>query len=184
MIRSIAFAIHEGVQALDVAGPLDVFAEANTLLGPDQQYQTTLVAEHRHPLRTSSGMLLVADLGFEEARQCFDIVLVAGGPGLPESPPAALVHWLENAHQQAGLYGSICTGAFTLGHAGLLDGRRVTTHWRNAQQLASDFPSAKVEPDAIYVRDGRLITSAGVTAGIVHQFAEGTRKKPEPPLAT
>lgn len=162
----VAFAVYEGVQALDVAGPLDVFAEANTLLAPDQQYQSTLIAEHRHPLKTSSGMLLIADLCFEEARQPFDIVLVAGGPNTPESAPVGLVRWLATAHKKASIYGSICTGAFILGQAGLLDRRRVTTHWRNAQQLASAFPTAKVEPDAIYVRDGRLISSAGITAGI------------------
>jgi transcriptional regulator GlxA family with amidase domain len=76
-----------------------------------------------------------------------------------------LADWLSVASQQAATFGSICTGAFTLGHAGLLDGRRVTTHWQNAGSLATMFPAAQVEPDAIYVRDGRLVTSAGV-AGI------------------
>jgi transcriptional regulator GlxA family with amidase domain len=73
---------------------------------------------------------------------------------------------MREAPWRAGTYGSICTGAFVLGHAGLLDDRRVTTHWQDAQALAARFPKAKVEPDSIYVRDGRLITSAGVTAGI------------------
>ena len=166
MTRTIAIAIHEGTQALDVAGPLDVFAEANLFLAPASQYKTTLVAEHKNPLRTSSGMSLVADLSFAEAPLPFDIVLVAGGPDLPGSPPAALIQWVAAAHAQATIFGSICTGAFILGHAGLLNGRRVTTHWQNAQQLSRDFPEARVEPDSIYIRDGRLITSAGVTAGI------------------
>ncbi|MBP6018036.1 MAG: GlxA family transcriptional regulator [Burkholderiaceae bacterium] len=166
MTRTIAIAIHEGVQALDVAGPIDVFAEANHFLEPDAQYETILVAEHRNPLRTSSGMLLIADRSFAEAECPFDIVLVAGGPDVPEFPPTSLIQWLATAHAQAGIYGSICTGAFVLGHAGLLDDRRATTHWQNAQQLACEFPKARVEPDSIYVRDGRLITSAGVTAGI------------------
>ncbi|WP_348627588.1 DJ-1/PfpI family protein [Sinorhizobium sp. M4_45] len=92
--------------------------------------------------------------------------MVAGSPDLPNrTPDPKLADWLSVASQQAATFGSICTGAFTLGHAGLLDGRRVTTHWQNAGSLATMFPAAQVEPDAIYVRDGRLVTSAGV-AGI------------------
>ncbi|TXR46652.1 GlxA family transcriptional regulator, partial [Phyllobacterium endophyticum] len=104
---------------------------------------------------------------FEEAAGSFDILLVAGGPALPHAEPdQGLNDWLLDAPRRAGTYGSICTGAFALGHAGLLDGRRVTTHWQNTSQLAVQFPAAQVEPDAIYVRDERLVTSAGVTAGI------------------
>jgi len=120
MTRTIAFAIHEGVQVLDVAGPLDVFAEANNFLKPNARYETILVAEHRNALRASSGMFLMADLSFEEAQLPYDIVLVAGGPNVPDSPPVALIEWLRQAHQQASVYGSVCTGAFILGHAGLL----------------------------------------------------------------
>jgi transcriptional regulator GlxA family with amidase domain len=165
--QTVAIMIHDGVQALDVAGPLDVFSEANQYVSSSDRYETTLVAKDRAPLRASSGMLLGADLAFDEARADFDIVLVAGGPALPEAEadPEA-VRWMKAAAERSGVHGSICTGAFVLGHAGLLDGRRVTTHWQNAQALTSKFPMAKVDPDAIYIRDGRLITSAGVTAGI------------------
>jgi transcriptional regulator GlxA family with amidase domain len=166
-IQSVAIAIHDGVQALDVAGPVDVFNEANSYLPHGNRYKTVLVAASHGPFQASSGMRLLADLAFAEADGGFDIVLVAGGPALPvEQPDAALLDWIRSASAKAGIYGSICTGAFVLGHAGLLDGRRATTHWQNAQQLAESFPSARVEPDAIYVRDGSLITSAGVTAGI------------------
>lgn len=166
-IRTIAIAIHDGVQALDVAGPVDVFHEANGYLPPQDRYETVLVAADRSPLRASNRMQMLADLAFEDARTGFDILLVAGGPGLPEAEPdPRFVEWIRAASQQAGIYGSICTGAFALGHAGLLDQRRVTTHWQNASRLAARFPRARVEPDAIYVCDGRLVTSAGVTAGI------------------
>lgn len=163
---SVAIAIHEGVQALDVAGPLDVFAEANHYLEPSKQYVTTMVAESLRPIRCSNGMLLVADSSFAEQHAAVDLILVAGGPKLPQAVPASLIEWVAAAPGLATSYGSICTGAFVLGHAGLLDGKHVTTHWANAQQLAAQFPRAQVESDAIYVRDGRLITSAGVTAGI------------------
>jgi transcriptional regulator GlxA family with amidase domain len=112
-------------------------------------------------------MRVAADLTFEEASGGFDILLVAGGPALPNAEPdPRLVEWVKEAPWRASIYGSICTGAFVLGHAGLLDERRATTHWQNAPKLAAMFPRAKVEPDSIYVRDERLITSAGVTAGI------------------
>jgi transcriptional regulator GlxA family with amidase domain len=112
-------------------------------------------------------MKISADLRFDEAEETFDILLVAGGPALPDAAPdPELTQWLRRAPERAGLYGSICTGAFALGHAGLLDGHKVTTHWQNAQRLAARFPAAEVIPDRIYIRDGRLMTSAGVTAGI------------------
>jgi transcriptional regulator GlxA family with amidase domain len=166
-VRKVAIVIHEGVQALDVAGPVDALHEANGHLPAAEQYETVLVAAHRAPLRASNRMQLVADLGFDEAVGYFDILLVAGGPAMPDAPPdPQLTAWLRNAPDIAGLYGSICTGAFALGYAGLLDQRRVTTHWQDAGKLSRKFPKAEVSPDAIYVRDGRLVTSAGITAGI------------------
>jgi transcriptional regulator GlxA family with amidase domain len=164
-VQAVAIVVYEGVQALDVAGPMDVFSEANTFLDSANRYETVLVAAHRNPLRASNGIRLVADLTFEEAAGGFDIILVAGAPTPLEAEPY-LVQWVKKLPWRATVYGSICTGAFVLGYAGLLDDRRVTTHWQDAQALAARFPKAKVEPDLIYVRDGRLITAAGVTAGI------------------
>jgi transcriptional regulator GlxA family with amidase domain len=163
----VAILMPDGVQALDVAGPVDVFAEANALVGDEDGYEVRLVGKARKPLRASNGMQLVPDLSLAEATDRFDIVLVAGGPGLPTAPAdAAISSWLRSASSRARLHGSVCTGAFVLGHAGLLDGRTVTTHWQNAAQLAARFPAAKVEYDRIHLRDGKLVTSAGVTAGI------------------
>jgi transcriptional regulator GlxA family with amidase domain len=165
--RKAALVIHDGVQALDVAGPIDVFAEANVFIPEEDRYETLLVARTRAPLRASNKMQLVADLAFDEAHEPFDLVLVAGGPELPYAQPdPSMTNWLQAIAAASTAHGSICTGAFALGHAGLLDGRRVTTHWQIAQKLAARFPAAQVEPDLIYVRDGPLITSAGVTAGI------------------
>jgi transcriptional regulator GlxA family with amidase domain len=166
-VQRIAIVIHEGVQALDVAGPTDVFAEANAYVATEDRYETLLIAADRRPLRASNNMQIVADLGFDEAVDGFDILLVAGGPTLPDAvPDLKLMNWLRLAPDRAKTYGSVCTGAFALGHAGLLDGHRVTTHWQNAQKLAALFPAAHIEQDLIYLRDGRLVTSAGVTAGI------------------
>lgn len=166
-VQRVAIVIHEGVQALDVAGPMDALHEANAHLSSGERYETALVAVRRAPVRASNGMQLVADLDYAQAAGAFDILLVAGGPAMPDaSPDPALTAWLRKATERAGVYGSVCTGAFALGHAGLLDGRRVTTHWQEARKLSGMFPQAEVEPDAIYVRDGRLVTSAGITAGI------------------
>lgn len=165
--EKVAVVIHDGVQALDVAGPSDVFAEANAFIPEADRYQTLLVARDRAPLRASNNMQIMPDLSFDEASGRYDLVLVAGGPDLPYADPdPAMVAWLRSVASRAGMLGSICTGAFALGHAGLLDDRRVTTHWQVAQKLAARFPAARVEPDLIHVRDGPIITSAGVTAGI------------------
>ena len=147
-VQAVAIVVYEGVQALDVAGPLDVFSEANTFVDNADHYETVLVAAHRNPLRASNGIRLVADLTFEEASGGFDIILVAGAPTPPETEPEpCLVQWVKELPCRSRLYGSICTGAFVLGYAGLLDDRRVTTHWQDAQALAARFPKAKVEPD-------------------------------------
>ncbi|MFM0344917.1 MULTISPECIES: GlxA family transcriptional regulator [unclassified Paraburkholderia] len=164
---TVAIAIFPGVQALDVAGPVDVFSEANRFIAPADAYEVRLLSAQAAPLRASNGMMLVADATFDKARGPFDLALVAGGPELPDTTPdAPLLDWLANVAPQCGRYGSICTGAFALGHAGLLDDRNVTTHWQHAAQLAAQFPKARVDFDRIYLRDGQLVTSAGVTAGI------------------
>ncbi|SEJ87807.1 GlxA family transcriptional regulator [Paraburkholderia diazotrophica] len=164
---SVAIAIFPGVQALDVAGPVDVFSEANGFIDGNHRYEVTLLAADSKPLRASNGITFIADETFDQKRSDFDLALIAGGPALPENvPDPRLTDWLANVASQCRRYGSICTGAFALGHAGLLDERNVTTHWQHAQQLATQFPKARVDFDRIYLRDDRLVTSAGVTAGI------------------
>lgn len=167
MSKEIALVIHDGVQALDVVGPLDVFGEANGMVPVGQGYRCLLVSSSLEPVRSSSGMALLPDMSFAQAARDFHTVLIAGGPGLPEAAEdEALSSWLRRWGVRAKRYGSICTGAFALGRAGLLDGRVVTTHWQNAPRLAALFPHARVEHDRIHARDGALVTSAGVTAGI------------------
>ena len=165
--HAVAIVIHDGVQALDVAGPLDVFSEANRFVEADQGYDITVIAGEVRRMRSSNGLSLVADLDFADAARLFDTVLIAGGPALPERPrDAAMTAWLCEWGVRARRYGSICTGAFALGQAGLLDDHWVTTHWQTASMLATMFPKARVEQDRIFLRDGPLVTSAGVTAGI------------------
>lgn len=167
-VKTVAILVYEGVQALDVAGPVDVFAEANRYIAQEDRYETLLIAPDRDPLRTSNGTRIVADRSLNEAKDSFAVVLVAGGEMLynGERPTDATLDWMVSAAARADIYGSICTGAFALGYARLLDHHNVTTHWRAAPVLARTFPLARVDADRIFLRDRRLLTSAGVTAGI------------------
>ncbi len=163
----VAIVVFDGVQALDVAGPLDVFAEANANLSEHQRYEVTLVGSKAGTVTCSNGMQLSVPSAFADSLAQFDLVLVAGGPSLPDyRPPEEFLKWLQTQSYGAARFGSVCNGAFVLGHAGLIDGKQVTTHWAEAARLARDFPLACVQPDRIFIRDGRLFTSAGVTAGI------------------
>ena len=163
----VAIVIFDGVQALDVAGPLDVFAEANTLLSEQQKYEVSLVGPRAGAVTCSNGMQLSVPFGYADLDTQWDLLLVAGGPQLPDAHPSSeFLAWLQNQARNATRFGSVCNGAFVLAHAGLLDGKEVTTHWADAGRLADEFPQASVQPDKIFVRDGRLFTSAGVTAGI------------------
>ncbi|MBV8653116.1 MAG: GlxA family transcriptional regulator [Alphaproteobacteria bacterium] len=165
--RTIAILAVPGVQLLDVSGPLDVFVEANVQAGRTA-YRPCVVSSDTAVIRSSSGVRLLADrvIGDGE-RGAIDTLLVAGSPRAAEDrPSASVIAWLREAAASARRYGSVCSGAFLLGAAGLLEGRRVTTHWAVAERLARAYPSVTVDEDALYVRDGPLRTSAGVTAGL------------------
>jgi transcriptional regulator GlxA family with amidase domain len=165
--RIIAIVATPGVQLLDVSGPLDVFAEANVQARKDL-YRPLIVAKAAGHIRSSSGARLVPDLVIGDAVDMkIDTLLVAGCPNAADArPDMAVVEWLRRAAPRARRYGSVCSGAFLLAATGLIDGRRVTTHWAVAQQLARRYPAVIVDEDAIHVRDGRLRTAAGVTAGL------------------
>ncbi|GAA3127440.1 GlxA family transcriptional regulator [Streptosporangium carneum] len=160
----VGILVFDGVKLLDVAGPSEVFSEANRL---GAAYELVLCSPGGEQVVSSTGMRIPvdADAGDEETR--FDTVLVMGGDVLPTRPVG--VELLSAARRLAGhasRVSSVCTGAFILAAAGLLDGRRATTHWKHTRTLRRSYPEVTVEPDAIFVRDGSLYTSAGVTAGI------------------
>lgn len=154
---------------LDITGPLDVFSLANTLLQeagrPTPAYEIELVGiTADQVIRTASGIRLLADLACSSRTQT-DTLLVPGGPD-PGAVAAELIDWIHQTAPHARRVGSICSGAFLLARTGLLDGRRATTHWRMATELQQRFPQIHVEADAIYIKDGPVYTSAGITAGI------------------
>ncbi|ARP94173.1 GlxA family transcriptional regulator [Bordetella genomosp. 13] len=166
MARTIAILALPGVQLLDVSGPLDVFAQAN-IEARREVYALQVVACEPGPVRSSSGVRLLPDVVVGETGHRFDTLLVAGAPNAPRMLlNNAILGWLRTRAVQARRYGSVCTGAFVLAAAGLLDGRRATTHWAAADALAEAYPTTCVEHDALYVRDGKVRTAAGVTAGM------------------
>jgi transcriptional regulator GlxA family with amidase domain len=170
--KIIAILVTPGVQLLDVSGPLDVFAEANVQAGTDS-YQPRVVGSVPGAIRSSSGVRLMPDIVMgNNLSEKIDTLLVAVAPNITEaSLDLRVINWLRKAAPTVRRYGSICSGAFLLAKAGLLNGRRVTTHWAVADRLAQEFPSVSLDPDAIHVRDGRLRTAAGVTAGLDLSFA-------------
>jgi transcriptional regulator GlxA family with amidase domain len=167
MGKTVAILIFPGVQSLDVTGPMDVFCEANRFLPPEDHYQLEVLGLEHGSMACSNGLSLQAHRHFSEALQPYDLLLMAGGPQLPFLDFGRVFDdWLREASVRAKRFGSICNGAFMLARAGLLDGRTVTTHWGDAAALTSLCPLTQVEADRLYVQDGNLYTSAGVTAGI------------------
>jgi transcriptional regulator GlxA family with amidase domain len=165
-MKTVAMVLFPDFLLLDMAGPLEVFSVANRYLKPESHYQLTTLGTERGPLRASNGVLVHSDRHIEQALERYDLLLVPGGPGAYNEKHPALLAWLKAAVPCAERYGSICTGAFVLGHAGLLDGYRVTTHWNYTERLIKAFPKASVATDQIFIEDRNLITSGGVTAGI------------------
>lgn len=161
--RVVVIVVFDGVKLLDAAGPAEVFAEANRF---GANYQIKIASVDGRDVTTSIGTgFAVTDR--IAAIVSADTVLVAGGDGLIGRPiDPALVTALKGVPPRTRRLASICTGSFILAQAGLLNGRRATTHWRHANLLARAFPDVVVEPDAIFVRDGAILTSAGVSAGI------------------
>ncbi|MFE0820654.1 GlxA family transcriptional regulator [Streptomyces sp. NPDC058847] len=159
----VAFLVFDGVKMLDVSGPAEVFAEANTF---GAQYALCYASPSGEPVRTSIGTRLAVD---SPAAELGDIgtLVVAGGDLLVTEPiPGSLTDAVRQLRPRANRLVSICTGSFILAAASVLSGRRVTTHWRHAQLLARAYPDIRVEPDSLFIEDGDVITSAGISAGI------------------
>lgn len=169
--RTVAILAFPGVQSLDVAGPLEVFSAAQTLIDAtgrdDVGYEVVLVCVDGEPLATSSGLWVFPHRGFADGPTRTDTLIVAGGAGSrAASADAATLDWIAAVSKRARRTASVCTGAFLLAAAGLLDGRRATTHWASAGELSRLYPGVRVDPEPIYLRDGDVWTSAGVTAGM------------------
>lgn len=165
--KTLAIVVPPNAQSLDISGPLDVFLEAGRLSSGNAAYNIKLVSMRGQQTVRVGGMAILADSSFRDFNDTIDTLLIAGTPDYHlafESPD--FIGWLRSRFSEIRRCGSVCTGAFFLGAAGILDGRRATTHWQHAAELAERCPNSTIMPDAIYVHDGNLYTSAGVTAGI------------------
>lgn len=172
-MKTIAIVVYEGVEILDTTGLVEVFHLVNRGLheqgGSEPAYDIKLLASKAGPFATSSGVSLIADAGWHDANGVIDTLIVAGSPDEYLNRALAdrrLVEWLKTSGGKVRRLVSVCTGAFLLAEAGLLEGKRVTTHWMDVERLRKEYPGVKVEPDAIYVRDGAVSTSAGISTGI------------------
>ncbi|MFD6162500.1 GlxA family transcriptional regulator [Nocardia sp. NPDC060256] len=161
--HAVGVLVFPGVTLLDVAGPSEVCTEANRL-GAD--YRITLISPDGAPVRSSTGLRFDVDRAAGDIRR-LDTLVVPGSEELVAAPvPTELVCAVTRLAERTQRIASVCTGAFALAAAGLLDGRRATTHWRHATALQRRNPGIQVEPDAIFITDGPIMTSAGITAGI------------------
>jgi len=167
--RSVVIVGYPGLQSLDVTGPFEVFAGARRAaasVGLDDGYDVRLVSAGTGSVTSESGLSLAAG-PLPAPRTRIDTLLLPGGRGVEAArQDEALVEFVRRAAPRARRVATVCSGAFLAAEAGLLDGRRVTTHWARATQLADEYPSVVVDADPIYVRDGTVWSSAGVTAGI------------------
>jgi transcriptional regulator GlxA family with amidase domain len=162
MTRRIGMAIFPDFQLLDAAGPIAAFEIAARFV--PGAYQITVIAVTPGPVASSSGVPMVAKALDTAA---FDTVMVAGGEGTrPAALDPTLIAWLLAASKTARRTASVCSGAYILAEAGLLDGRRATTHWGRTADFARRYPRVRLEADRIFVRDGPIWSSAGITAGI------------------
>ncbi len=177
--RTVVVVLFDRVQSLDVSGPVEVFAAANRVLDARRErdagrrrpaprgYEIRTLGATHDPVRTSSGLTIVPDGTLADAPAAIDTLIVPGGDGAREaSGDPELLAWIADASARSRRTASVCTGAFALAAAGLLDGRRATTHWAFAAALARLRPAVRVDADPIFVRDGDVWTSAGVTAGM------------------
>ncbi|WP_199548882.1 GlxA family transcriptional regulator [Streptomyces sp. N35] len=160
--RTVAVLAYEGVRLLDVTAPLEVFS---TAAGLGARYEVALLSPDGGPVTTSAGTRLLTDPVGQLAGRVHTLI-VPGSPGLPQRLPAGLLDAVRTLHSASWRTTSVCTGAFALAEAGLLRGRRATTHWRHTTTLTRRHPDIDVDGDAIFVRDGRIYTSAGVSAGL------------------
>jgi transcriptional regulator GlxA family with amidase domain len=165
--RRIALIGYPGVQSLDLVGPMEVFSMANDRRG-GTAYEVILASPDGGDILSNSGLVLAGSTALADLPKDLDTLLFAGGSeaGLRAMQGGDVIAWLRDRAERTRRMGSVCSGAFALAAAGLLDGRRATTHWDSCEQMRLFRPQVRLEPDAIFVADPPFYTSAGITAGI------------------
>jgi transcriptional regulator GlxA family with amidase domain len=171
-IRPVSIVTYPGIEIIDLTGPMEVFAFANNALQrsgicSEPAYPMQVLAATSGPVTSSCGLRIIADKAYSDVQDGIDTLLIAGTPEVScLLCDPALQDWVRTMAPKVRRLASVCTGAFLLAKSGLLDGRRATSHWDYCDWLARDYPSVNVEPDRIFVRDGSISTSGGVTSGI------------------
>lgn len=171
-VRTVYIVAYPGAEILDITGPFEVFAFANLILQQHgvitkPAYQIEVLAEKPGPVTTSCGLKIIADRAYSEVTDGIDTLLIAGATDVSSILcDPVLADWVRTVAPRVRRLASVCTGAFLLAESGVLDGRRATSHWGFCRRLAQDYPSVRVEPDQIFIRDGEISTSGGVTSGI------------------
>jgi transcriptional regulator GlxA family with amidase domain len=165
--RRIAIVAFPGVTLLDISGPAQVFAELEAIELPAPGYSLSYLSTSGGLVPTDVGIMIDTAPIVSIRPHQVDTLVIPGGPGIWEMrKDTALMKWISQAQPKARRVASVCLGAFVLAWTGALDGKRAATHWRYCPRLQDSFPNIRVEPDAIFVRDGRVWSSAGVSAGI------------------
>ncbi|MEO1656948.1 MAG: GlxA family transcriptional regulator [Pseudomonadota bacterium] len=165
--KRIGFLLFNDIQALDLFGPQEVFAEAN-LVGTEMSfdYETLLVSADGKPVHTQSGVEIAAQCSLDDCPPLHTLIIPGGIGSRAHRIDQQVIDWITEQASSTSRLGSVCTGLFILARTGLLSGLRVTTHWHNADEARAAFPDLIIEDDAIFIRQGSIITAAGVTAGI------------------
>ena len=165
---NVGIFLYDGVEELDFCGPFEVLKAAASIRSARRQnpaWRVFTVAEEPGLLKTSGELLIQPHFTFHDHPR-IDLLLVPGGRTNLQMEKATVLAWVGNVTSHAQLNTSVCTGAFLLGAAGLLDGHAVTTHWSALDELARQFPSARVRREVRWVDEGRLVTAAGISAGM------------------
>jgi len=169
MTKNIGIYVFDEVEVLDFAGPFEVFSTASRVTARTSKepppFSVTLVADRLREVRARGGLRVVPSASFAE-HPAFDVLLVPGGEVSAELERSDVSAWIAEVARRASLTASVCTGAFLLAKAGLLGGRRVTTHWEDVDDLQRSFPELTVVRDVPWVDEGELVSSAGISAGL------------------
>lgn len=168
MAKTVAIFVFDEIEVLDFSGPFEVFSVANRLAvkaGAAQPFNVITVSRSGGEIVARGGYRFVASHGFANEPD-IDILLIPGGVVDRECERADVVSWIKSAHERASLTASVCTGAFLLAKAGLLDGHTVTTHWEDIDDLERLYPTLTVKRDVPWVDEGAIVTSGGISAGI------------------
>ena len=171
-IRPVSLVIYPGIEIIDLTGPMEVFAFATNALQrssvcSEPAYPMDVIAAMPGPITTSCGLQVIANKAYSDVWDGIDTLLIPGSPDVDcILCDPALQDWIRRIAPRVRRLASVCTGAYLLAESGLLDGLRATSHWDYCDRLARDYPAVSVEPDRIFVRDGFISTSGGITSGI------------------